>query len=97
MRIAIVDDEELWRPKTEKGVRKFHDGVQIEIDKNASGENFLKTGKEYDIAFLDVEMQQLDGFETASKYREIFPKVIIIILTTHTELSRKGYLVNAFR
>lgn len=97
MRIAIVDDEELWRTKTEKGVRKFHGREDIEIDKYASGENFLKTGKEYDIVFLDVEMHQLDGFETASKYREIFPKVIIIILTTHTELSRKGYMVNAFR
>ena len=97
MRIAIVDDEEFWRTKTEEGVRKFHDGEPIEIDKYASGENFLKTAKEYDIVFLDVERKQLDGVETAAKYREMFPKVIVIILTTHTELSRKGYMVNAFR
>ena len=69
----------------------------LEIDKYASGEIFLKKAEQYDIVFLDVEMKQLDGFETASGYREIFPKAMIIILTTHTELSRKGYMVNAFR
>ena len=97
MKIAIVDDEERWRTKTEEGVKNFLADEQIEIDKYASGENFLKKCKEYDIVLLDVEMQQLDGFQTASRYRESFPKVMIIILTTHTELSRKGYMVNAFR
>ena len=97
MRVAIVDDEERWRTKTEEIVTKFNAEECLEIDKYASGEIFLKKAELYDIVFLDVEMKQLDGFETASGYREIFPKAMIIILTTHTELSRKGYMVNAFR
>lgn len=97
MKIAIVDDEELWRTKTEQGILEYKFVDNIEIEKYASGENFLKQRKKYDIVFLDVEMRLLDGFETASKYRKLFPKVVIIILTTHTELSRKGYMVNAFR
>lgn len=97
MRVAIVDDEERWRTKTEEIITEHNDEECLEIDKYASGENFLKKAEPYDIVFLDVEMKQLDGFETASGYREIFPKAMIIILTTHTELSRKGYMVNAFR
>lgn len=97
MRVAIVDDEERWRTKTEEIVTKYNAEECLEIDKYASGENFLKKAKEYDIVFLDVEMHQIDGFQTATRYRENFPKTMIIILTTHTELSRKGYMVNAFR
>lgn len=97
MKIAIVDDEEIWRTKTEQKVFAYRFIDDIEVEKYASGENFLKQRKKYDIVFLDVEMNRLDGFETASFYRKLFPNAVIIILTTHTELSRKGYMVNAFR
>ena len=90
MRVAIVDDEERWRTKTEEIITKYNTEECLEIDKYASGQNFLKKAKEYDVVFLDVEMHQIDGFQTASRYRENFPKVLIIILTTRTELSRKG-------
>lgn len=97
MRIAIVDDEEIWRTKTEEEIRAYNFGDYTEIEKYASGENFLKGEKEYNIVFLDVEMHRIDGFQTATAYGAKFPNTIIVILTTHTELSRKGYRVNAFR
>lgn len=97
MRIAIVDDEEIWRTKTEQEVMAYNFVCEVEVEKYASGENFLKNSKNYDIVFLDVEMNRIDGFQTAAEYRKIYPDAIIIILTTHTELSRKGYMVNAFR
>lgn len=97
MRVAIVDDEKHWRDTTAKVVKGYYQMNQVEVHTYACGEDFFQKGMEYNIVFLDVEMNQLDGFQTAIKYKKIYPDSIIIMFTMHTELSRKGYLVDAFR
>jgi len=42
-------------------------------------------------------MPGMDGFDTILKAREKHPNGVYIILTTYVEMSRKGYVVNAFR
>ena len=39
----------------------------------------------------------MDGFIVLEQYGKKYPDAILIILTSHTEMSRKGYHVNAFR
>lgn len=96
MRIAIVDDEQSWRTNVEAFIRQYPWKEELEIDTFSCGEDFCtQTG--YDIVFLDIEMKAMDGFETAHRYRANNEETLIIFLTTHTELSRKGYIVNAFR
>jgi len=96
MKIAIVDDEKIWRTKIEAMLNEYEWKEQIQINLFSSGEAFLKKGQ-YDIVFLDIEMDGIDGFETAQRYKEYYEDSIIIFLTTHTELSSRGYMVNAFR
>lgn len=97
MKIAIIDDEKRWRDEVSKQLLKLYKINISELNVYKSGAEFLASHKEYDLVFMDIEMPELDGFETAIQYREIVPQAILIILTTHTELSRKGYLINAFR
>lgn len=94
MKIAIVDDSDLWRQKIRRIIENCG---QPGPDEFISGEELLKKRRGYDAVFLDVEMQGRDGFETALAYQDLFPDSYILILTMHAELSRKGYLVNAFR
>lgn len=96
MRIAIVDDEEIWRGAVEEKIKQHPWKGDVTIDIYTCGEEFYNQ-KGYDVVFLDIEMKDMDGFETAYKYKENNEDSIIIFLTTHTELSRRGYLVNAFR
>ena len=96
MRIAIVDDEQSWRASVEALLRQYPWKEELEIDTFSCGEDFC-TQAGYDIAVLDVEMQVMDGFEAAHRYRAGSEDTLIIFLTTHTDQSRKGYLVNAFR
>lgn len=96
MRIAIVDDEELYRKSIEKCIREYPWKEDIIVDPFSNGEDFVKYD-DYDIVFMDIEMQGMDGFEAVRQYKENNEDTIIIFLTTHTELSRKGYIVNAFR
>lgn len=94
MKIAIVDDELHWHDKVETILCQYDN---IEIDNYSNGEEFLNNTKYYDIVFMDIEMPSMDGFDTIKKARELNLQSIYIIMTTHSEMSRKGYLVNAFR
>jgi len=97
MNIAIVDDDEIWRERIKAELLGYnHDEMQIDLF--ASGEKYLCSQKQYDISFVDIEMSGIDGFETITKARNAKgDSGIYVILTTHTEMSRKGYFVNAFR
>ena len=100
MRIAIVDDESAWRQQTEEMVRRNitqFTKEETEMITFDCGEHFLEAAEYFDIVFMDIEMEGKDGFETIELYQEKFPESLSIILTTHTELGRKGYRVAAFR
>lgn len=96
MRIAIVDDEQKWRDVVVEVVKKYIDGTD-EIETFDSGMRFLEKNEKYDIVLMDVEMPGMDGFETIINYKAEHTESIIVVLTTHLECARRGYLVNAFR
>ena len=72
-------------------------GNKVQVCEFESGEAFLEKMEEYQVVLMDIELPQKDGFEVSQTYKKKYPNSILIILTTHTELSRNGYLVNAFR
>lgn len=97
MRIAVVDDEQIWREKIVMSIKYTCDYHSDAIEVFKSGDEYLKSDQKFDLTFVDIEMVGKDGFETISEAREIGKKGRFVILTTHTELSMKGYRVNAFR
>ncbi len=96
--IAVIDDEELWRDRAVKTIRKIF-AKNIRVDKYASGEEFLSAGIEYSIVFYDVELGEncQNGFEICSSYSKMHPDSRSIMLTSYTQFARRGYKVNAFR
>lgn len=97
MKIAVVDDEGKWREKACKCIRANISEKDTRIDRYSSGIEFLHQKQKYEIVFVDVEMPEMDGFSVVKECQRENPDSILIILTMHTELSRKGYVVNAFR
>lgn len=97
MKIAIVDDDKQWRQNALRVTKQYFEEEDIVVKSFASGDAFLAKNEQYEILILDVEMPGIDGFQTACEYKVSYPDVIIIMLTTHLELSRKGYEVDAFR
>ncbi len=97
MKIAIVDDEEKWLIKVEKYVREYLKEIPLDIFCFLSAEDFLESGEEYSIIFMDIELKGINGFNALELYRGNHDKSLFLILTTHLEMSRKGYKVNAFR
>lgn len=63
IRIAIVDDEKVIREQIKKLVEKKQ--IDCEIDTYGTGEDLLKADSVYDIIFLDIQMDGMNGIDTA--------------------------------
>ena len=97
MKIAIIDDEELWRELINKTIVDIVKDEMLSIDIFKDGMDYLKSKENYEITLVDIEMPGVDGFETIRRARVYNNEGIFIILTTHLEMSRNGYKYNVFR
>ena len=100
MKICIVEDEAVWRDKLQAIIEKYciDKNMSFKINLYSNGEDFLKN-TDADLLFLDIELSKdkEDGFEIAEKLMNSGNQCKICFLTSHTELARLGYRVNAFR
>lgn len=101
IKIAICDDEELFRSEMEKFVSVFgnESDTEIEIDTYESASQMVKeihdSGKRYDILFTDIEMPGLDGMEAAMALREMGETAEICFVTSHGAYALNSYQVDA--
>ncbi len=99
MKIGIVEDEAVWRDKIQTIIEKYcrDKNISSQINSYSSGKDFLKNS-DADLLFLDIELTEgEDGFEIAKQLMNFGNKCKVCFLTSHTELARLGYWVNAFR
>ena len=68
MNIAICDDERVIREQINELIKKENPGVCPDFYE--TGDSLLAAGKQFDIVFLDIQMDGTDGIETAKKVRE---------------------------
>ena len=85
-RIAICDDERQFRKRIHDILIEYmnENDILYEIDEFESGKDFISLGinlAKYDIVFLDVNMDELDGMETAQKIRKVSNDVFIVFVT----------------
>lgn len=99
MRIAVCDDEELFRIEFKSVLDKVLINAEYNIDTFSGGsslyEAFLKNP--FDLVFLDIEMPGIDGITLAKRLRAVSENVQIVFLTSHIEYALEGYEVNALR
>ena len=99
MKIGIVEDEAVWRDKIRTVVEEYcrDKNISSQIDSCGSGKDFMKN-PDADLLFLDIELAEgEDGFEIAEQLMRFGSKCKVCFLTSHTEMARSGYRVNAFR
>ena len=65
-------------------IREFRDGLEL-----------IRSTDNYDIVFLDIQMGQLDGLETARFIRKIGKESILVFVTNMAQFAIKGYEVDA--
>lgn len=99
MKICIVEDEAVWRDKIKAAIEKYciDKNISARINVYDSGSDFMEN-TDADLLFLDIELAGgEDGFRIAEKLMDSGSQCKICFLTSHTEMARQGYKVNAFR
>ncbi len=99
MKIALCDDSSIFRRDVRTKVEGYFNSLDLVIDEYESGESLLKTLQilSYDLLILDIEMNGIDGLETAREIRSSGSDMPIILLTSHTEFAMDGYEMGVFR
>lgn len=99
MKICIVEDEAVWRDKIRASIEKYcmDKNISARIKAYESERDFMENA-DADLLFLDIELAEgEDGFRIAEKLMDSGSQCKICFLTSHAEMARYGYRVNAFR
>ena len=80
MRIAICDDEELFRKEFKTVLDKQLAELDYDIDTFPDGNLLFDSfcACPYDLVFLDIEMPEMDGITLAKKLRSKSESVFIV-------------------
>ena len=102
IKIAVCDDEIVSTKKLEKIITIYCTKRQIpfQIDIFHSGKKLLSDNiklLEYQIVFLAIKMNEINGLEVAGKLRKINKEIFIIFVTAFIHYSLEGYKEDAIR
>ena len=98
LEIAICDDESAMRKEIFDHFSKYmakRPDIVYHISSFESGSQLLKSGQEYDLIFLDIQMEQPDGMETARRLRQRGSCSRLIFVTVLKECVFEAFEVEA--
>jgi DNA-binding LytR/AlgR family response regulator len=96
--VAIVEDQRANRADLVEHLARYSEtnGVEFTIAEFSDGTQIVNDYRpQYDVILLDVEMADMDGFETAHRIRAVDSNVVIIFVTNMAQYAIKGYEVDA--
>lgn len=99
--VVVCDDEPYFLDRLSKKIAAYLEKREITfwLASFCSGKALFQEyeGKLFDIAFLDINMDTMDGIETANRLRQINKKICIIFVTSYMDYVLEGYKVGALR
>ena len=104
LKIALCDDDKYMLEELSERINtlqktKAHD-FSCEISTFSDGAELAEAvndGACFDIIFLDIEMDEMDGLVAAAEIRKVDKSVVIIYVTSFSEYAIEAYAVQPFR
>lgn len=100
MKIGICDDNIIDSKTLESTIINYYNNkpYKLEILTFSDGIEFLNNFKsqEYDIVFLDIFLNNINGFNIAQELNKINNKVHIILYSSSKDYAVDGYQINIF-
>ncbi|MCI8613048.1 MAG: response regulator transcription factor [Clostridia bacterium] len=98
IKIAIVEDNpqdaDRLRNYAERALESFGETGEITLFTNAV--SFLEGYRGcYDVVFMDIELPDLNGMDTAKRLRAVDKDVVLIFVTNMAQFALGGYAVDA--
>ncbi len=102
LRIAICDDDSKFTRKLETLVLQESQklGIRADTDVFSDGKTLLKSfqnGDHYELIFIDIEMEQVDGITAARRIREIDRTVLLVYVSGYDKYLKELFEVEPFR
>lgn len=102
LKIAICDDDKLQTSIIEKLVEEIAAKKFVKVDVSVfydgiTFNDYYKRNNYFDIIYLDIEMNKMNGIKTAQYIREINPEVIIIFISGYENYFLQLFEVEPFR
>lgn len=99
MKIVICDDDNIYINDIKKNVINFLQERNITADFDLFDDSRLlfENIHYYDIAFLDIEMGEVNGIKIATRLKELNPHIIIFIITAYDKYLDEAMDVDVFR
>lgn len=94
MKIAVCEDERMLRESLAGMVREQRPDCAVDL--YAAGGELLAAQSHYDMIFLDIQMEGINGIETARLLRERGEDGILIFVTALKEYVFEAFDVSAF-
>lgn len=98
MKIAIVEDQKIEQERLSSYIKTYcqQAGIAVEISFFNDGIHITSDyQKQFDLIYLDVQMEIMDGMTTAKQIRALDKDVLIVFVTNHSHVAIQGYSVEA--
>ena len=96
VRLLLIDDEKDFVNILSKRIKRRN----IDVAKAFSGAQAIQAlrGQEFDVAVLDLKMEDMDGIEVLKMLKIMDPQLAVIMLTGHgsAEAAEQGIKMGAF-
>lgn len=100
MRIAVCDDEDIFRNMIERYCMKFgkefHVPISLITFKNGNAVlSCIQNNRNIDVFILDIVMKEVNGLQVAKEIRKLGSKAKIVFLTSALKYAPEGYKYEA--
>ena len=96
IRLLLIDDEKDFVNILSKRIKRRN----IDVAKAFSGAEAIQTlrGQEFDVAVLDLKMEDMDGIEVLKTLKIMDPRLSVIMLTGHgsAQAAEQGLKLGAY-
>jgi len=98
MHVAVCDDEIAITKEIKNIIEKyaFEKKVIATVEVYQNGKKLLEDSKSFDVVFLDIDMNDMNGITIAKEIRETDKDVKIIFVTNYTDYQDYAFSVHAF-
>ena len=88
VRLLLIDDEKDFVDIVSKRLKRRN----MDIVKAYSGTEAIRVlrGQEFDVAVLDLKMEDMDGIEVLKVFKMMDPRLVVIMLTGHGSAKDAG-------
>lgn len=96
IKVLLVDDEEGYVKVLAKRMTKRQVEVSIALSGSEAIQKLRK--KEFDVAVVDLKMEDIDGIEVLKIFKKMDPQMPVVMLTGHgsEQAARDGLALGAF-